>query len=275
MPTEATVNSHYGPHPMNTFETLIGRGTIFQDLLEQIRLVAQADCRVLLVGAQGTGKETLARTIHSYSTRHRLPFHKINCADFRPNTTQHPLQLWNQEDDTHTINPGDVPIDLTHGGTLYLHEVGSLSPEAQTWLLRCLLTIEMESLNSANSDKEDEIRVIAGTTRNLQDDVMAHRFRPELFYRLNVVPLHIPLLRHRLEDIEALAYHFVRIYSGKYGKRIERVSEETFQVLRNYDWPGNIEEMESLFERSIIRSKGPTLDIEQIVQGPANFPLHS
>ena len=263
------------PESLHTFDTLVGHSQMFQDLLEQARLVAQADCRVLLIGEEGSGKETLARAIHNYSIRHRFPFHKLHCAAFRPSTSQHPLQLWNQEGVPHTSGSKEMPVDLTHGGTLYLDEVGSLTPEAQTWLLRCLLTIEMESLNTPNCEKVDQIRIIAATTRNLQEDVTAHRFRAELFYRLNVVPLHIPALRNRLEDIEVLANYFVKMHAGKYGKTINRISDKTFQVLRDYDWPGNIEEMENLFERAIILSKSDTLHIEQIVHGPANFPFHS
>ena len=270
-----TLKSLQGPHPLNTIEMLIGQGTVFQDLLEQVRLVALADCRVLVVGEEGSGKETLARAIHSCSDRYRLPFQKISCKDFHPNTSQHPLQILSGVGGESSPYSSGLKNDLTLGGTLYLHEVEALSPEAQTWLLRCLLTIEMESLNNRGYGREDEIRVIAGTTRNLQDDVAALRFRAELFYRLNVVPLHLPPLRQRLEDIEALTHHFVRMYAGKYGKTIDEISEKTFQVFRHYDWPRNIEELEGLIERSIILSKGSTLHLEHIVRGPTNVPQHS
>ena len=275
MQAEATLHASHSPQPLNAFEKLIGQAPLFQDLLEQARLVAQADCRVLLIGEEGSGKETLAQAIHRYSFRHRSPFHKINCGEFRPNPTKHPLQLWYQDGTSQTSNHGEMSLDLTNGGTLYLHEVGSLTPEAQTWLLRCLLTLEMESLNKPACYRDEQIRIIAGTSRNLQDDVADHRFRAELFYRLNVVPLHIPPLRHRLDDIESLAYHFVRMYEGKYGKTIDRISEKTLGVLSQYSWPGNIEELEHLIERSIILSKGPTLHFEHIAQGPVNFPSHS
>ena len=275
MHAEATLNSPHNPQPLNAFESLIGQGSLFQDLLEQARLVAQADCRVLLFGEEGSGKETLARGIHRSSIRHRSPFHKINCAEFRPHASQHPLQLWPQQGIPDSSNNREKPIDLNNGGTLYLHEVGALTPEAQTWLLRCLLTIEMEALNKPTCYRDEQIRIIAGTSRNLQDYVADHRFRAELFYRLNVVPLHIPPLRQRLDDIENLAYHFVRMYEGKYGKTIDRISEKTLKVLSQYSWPGNIKEMEHLIERSIILSKGPTLHIEHIAHGPAYFPFHS
>ncbi len=278
MHTDTTVKSLQGPHPLNTIEMLIGQGTVFQNLLEQVRLVAVADCRVLLVGEEGSGKETLARAIHSCSDRYRLPFHKINCKDFHPNISQHPLQMLSGvggESSPYTSDQQNETIGLTHGGTLYLHEVEALSPEAQTWLLRCLLTIEMESLNNRGYGREDEIRIIAGTTRNLQDDVAALRFRAELFYRLNVVPLQLLPLRQRLEDIEALTHHFVRMYAGKYGKTIDEISEKTFQVFRTYHWPRNIEELEGLVERSVILSNGPTLHLEHIVRGPSNVPQHS
>ncbi len=276
MHSEVTVSSPYGSASVNSLDMLIGQGTAFQELLEQIRLVAQSDCRVLLVGEEGSGKETFARAIHTCSVRSHLPFQVINCADFHPNASQHPLHMLTQADGSSPrADQRDFPIDLAHGGTLYLHEVGALTPEAQTWLLRCLLTIEMEALNKQEKANEDELRVIAGTSRNLQEDVARHCFRADLFYRLNVVPLHIPPLRRRLEDIEALVHYFVNMYAGKYGKTIDAISEKTIEVLRNYDWPKNLEELRGVLERAVILSKSPTLYLEHIVQDPANFPLHS
>ncbi len=275
MPTQTTAPSLHRLHPEHTFETLIGNGTNFQNLLDQARLVAQANCRVLLIGEEGSGKETLARSMHHHSPGKRFPFHKLHCAQFCPTESQRPLQLCNQEGCLTSSNTRNSPIDLTYGGTLYLDEVGALSSEAQTWLLRSLLTIEMESLNQPHSDKEDHIRIIAGTARNLQEEVTARRFRAELFYRLNVVPLHLPPLRHRPEDIWTFVYHFVGMYAGKYGKTIDGISDKTLDVLRNYDWPGNITEMKNFLEKEVILAKGNILHIDQITHSPTNYPLRS
>ncbi|WP_447969542.1 sigma 54-interacting transcriptional regulator [Nitrospira sp. M1] len=275
MPANAIVSSTNDPHPQPTHEPLIGQGTRFLELLEQLRLVAQADCRVLLIGEIGSGKATFARHIHHHSIRRKSSFHRLDCARFRPSISQHPLQLSNQEGCPPLSDNKEIPIDLTRGCTLYLHEVGTLTPEAQTWLLRTLLTLEMESLNRPNYDREDQVRIIAGTSQNLQEEVAEGRFRAELFYRLNVVPLHILPLRHRPEDIEPLAQHFVDMYAEKYDKTIDQISHQTYQVLTHYDWPGNIAEMQYLLEKATILSHDGIVHIERIARNPQNSPTYS
>ncbi|GJL54577.1 MAG: hypothetical protein NPIRA02_17090 [Nitrospirales bacterium] len=275
MPTNTITDSIERPCPQPTHEPLIGQGTGFLALREQLRLVTEADCRVLLFGEAGSGKETIARHIHSHSIRCQLPFYRLHCATFRPNIAQHPLHLSTQDNDSQMPDSRESSIDLTRGCTLYLHEVGTLTPEAQTWLLRTVLTIEMESLNSLNHDSQDQVRIIAGTSQNLQQEVTAGRFRAELFYRLNVVPLHILPLRQRPEDIEAFVTHFVAMYAEKYDKRIDRISDETYELLTRYDWPGNITEMQYLLEKATILSNNGIVHIEQISQNPQNSPLHS
>jgi len=275
MPTDTLFHSIKEPHPQPAVETLIGQGTRFIELLDQLRLVAQADCRVLLIGEKGSGKATLAHRIHYQSIRGQSPFYRLHCATFHPNSSQHPLQIWNKEECSPSSHHRERPLDLNRGCTLYLHEVGALTPEAQTWLLRTLLTIEMELLNRPNYDREDQIRIIAGTSQDLQEEVAKGRFRAELFYRLNVVPLHIPPLRHRPEDIEAFVLHFVKMYAKKYDKHIDQISDQTYQVLMDYGWPGNITEMQYLLEKATILSKNGIVHIEQIAHDPPNFPLHS
>ncbi|GJL66598.1 MAG: hypothetical protein NPIRA05_15690 [Nitrospirales bacterium] len=275
MPTDTIAHSIKEPLPQPSATPLIGQGPSFLALLEQLHLVAQADCRVLLIGEEGSGKETLARRIHQESIRGHTPFHRLNCATFRPSSSQHPLQILSEQTDSHSLDHKEQTIDLSQGCTLYLHEVGTLTPEAQTWLLRILLTIEMELLNQPNSAPEDQIRIIAGTSQHLQEEVTKGQFRAELFYRLNVVPLHIPPLRHRPEDIEAFALHFVKMYAKKYDKRIDRISSQTYQTFTDYSWPGNITEMQYLLEKATILSKNGIVHIEQIAHDPQNSPLHS
>ena len=269
---------HLSPPPLQpdqSHDTLVGQSTVYVDLLEQVHLVAPTDCRVLLAGPTGSGKETLARAIHQSSERHAFPFYKINCVDFDQSLSHTPLHYLNQEGSPQSALNAQSPIDLARGGTLYLHEVGLLKSEAQTWLLRSILALEMESLNNSGIPNKDQIRIISSTSQNLQSDVTAHRFHSDLFYRLNVVPLHIPSLCSRRGDIPLLAHHFVTKYSGKYGKSIESISEKTLELLNTYSWPGNVEELENVIERAIILSKNSTLHIEQISLAPTNFPLHS
>ena len=273
MPTETTITQSFqNPSPIQTFDDLIGKGLLFQELITQARLVAQTDCRVLLIGEEGSGKETLARSIHHDSSRRHSPFRTLQCATFHPAASHYPLHLWSQEG---SAPPNDSFFDTICGGTLYLDEVGALCPDAQTWFLRFLLTIEMDSLNKLNSGRDEQFRIIAGTTRNLQEDVTAGRFRAELFYRLNVVSLHVPPLRHRQEDIRALAAHFVALYSGKYGKSIKHITEKTFEVLHAYLWPRNIEELERLIERAIILSNDNTLHVGGIAYDLTNVRSQS
>ena len=256
-------------------DTLVGQSAVFQDLLDQVHLVAPTDCRVLLAGPAGSGKETLARAIHNASERHASPFYKINCGDFDQNYSQTPLHYLNQEGSPQSALNALSPIELVRGGTLYLHEVGLLTSDSQTWLLRSLLAMEMESLNNPGTSSKDEIRIISSTSQNLHSEVITQRFRSDLFYRLNVVPLQIPSLCSRLEDIPLLLHHFVTKLSGKYGKSIENISQKTLELLNSYSWPGNIKELENVIERAIILSKNSTLHIEQISLAPTNFPLHS
>jgi len=275
MPVDTIRHSLKERQLQSTVAPLIGQGTRFVELLEQLRLVAQADCRVLLLGEKGSGKETVARRIHHQSIRGHSPFYRLHCATFRPNTSQHPLQLLSKGEPSQSSDSGELPIDLSHGCTLYLHEVGALTAEAHTWLLRTLLTIEMELSNHPNYDREDQIRIIAGTSQNLQEEVTKGRFRAELFYRLNVVPLHIPPLRHRPEDIEAFILHFVDMYAKKYDKQIDQISDQTYQVCTDYHWPGNIAEMQYLLEKATILSKNGIVHMEHLAHGPENCPLHS
>ena len=168
-------------------DPLVGQSAVFQALLEQVHLVAPTDCRVLLAGPAGSGKETFARAIHKFSGRHATPFYKINCPDFDPSLSHTPLHYLNQEGSPQSSLNDENPIDLARGGTLYLHEVGSLKSESQTWLLRSILAMEMEALNHPDIPSKDQIRIISSTSQNLHSDVSKRRIRSDLFYRLNVV----------------------------------------------------------------------------------------
>ena len=255
-----------------TFDSLIGEGALFQKLISEARLTARTDCRVLLIGEKGSGKATFARSIHNESSRRHSPFRVLQCATFQPTASRHPLRLSNQEG---SALQNDFHFDLPLGGTLYLDGVESLSRDAQTWLLRLLEASEVESLHQCHGIRDRQLRIIPGSTKNLKEDLTAGRFRAELFYRLNVVSLHIPPLRYRREDIGALTAHFVSMYAEKYGKTIQYMSEKTFEVLRTYLWPKNIEEMKKVLEQAIIFAKDNTLHIEHIAQDHTDLPLQS
>src|SRR5258706_14745756 len=241
------------------FEQIIGSSRALESVLEQVERVAPTDSTVLVQGETGTGKELIARAVHNLSARCGRPFVKLNCAAIPFDLLESELFSHERGAFTGAIAQKIGRFELADKGTLFLDEVGDIPPGLQPKLLRVLQEQEFERLGSTRTHQVD-VRLVAATNRNLADMVKRNEFRSDLYYRLNVFPLHLPPLRGRREDIPALVEHFVEIYARRMGKQIERISPETMSELTSYPWPGNIRELQNFIERSVILSSGNVLN---------------
>ena len=242
------------------YEYVISQSQVFQDFLKQSDRVAETDCRVLIIGEQGTGKELIARRIHERSRRRHQPFRKFDC-------TQDSLDIFNQDGDIPSHNLAPVPpfarseeVRFQHNGTLFFQKIGALSFNNQAKLLRFLLNSELQDPPTLTTIEEG-YRIIASTSRDLPWDAERKRFRADLLYRLNVIPLRIPPVRDRIEDIPLFLQYFAKKQALKHGRNFGEVSEQSLQRCLEYSWPGNIPELERVVERAVISSEGSVLDI--------------
>ena len=240
------------------FEEIIGQSSTLREVLRKARVVAPTDSTVLLLGETGTGKELVARSVHDLSTRYENTFVKLNCAAVPSGLLESELFGHEKGAFTGAVSQKVGRIELAHKGTLFLDEIGELPLELQPKLLRVLQDREFERLGGVRTLCVD-VRIIAATNRDLQQDVADKRFREDLFYRLNVFPIELPPLRARKEDIPSLVYHFLHKHSSKMNKHINEVPNEVMRVLCRWHWPGNIRELENMIERMVIMSKGNAL----------------
>jgi PAS domain S-box-containing protein len=244
----------------HNFGEIIGQCNAISHVFAQIRQVAPMNATVLLLGETGTGKGVVARAIHSSSTRKNRPMITVNCNALPANLIE--SEFFGREKGAFTgSNARQIGrFELADGGTIFLDEIGEMPMELQSKLLRVIQDGEFERLGSPRTIKTD-VRIIAASNRNLEEEIKNGRFREDLFYRLNVFPITIPPLRQRKEDIPLLVNHFVAKYNTKIGKRIETVSKETLNALQEYHWPGNVRELESVVERAVITSQGSALQV--------------
>jgi transcriptional regulator with GAF, ATPase, and Fis domain len=264
------------------FSEIIGNGEAMQEVYRLISVVAGTHSTVLVLGETGTGKELIARAIHNTSPRKEKLMVKVNCAALPANLIESELFGHEKGAFTGATDRRIGKFELADHSSLFLDEIGEMPLEAQSKLLRVLQERELERLGGRQTIKVD-VRLIAATNRNLEEAVKAGRFREDLYYRLNVFPIHLPSLRERPEDIQPLADFFVARYSRNAGKKIKKIAPKALQQLRSYTWPGNVREMEHLIERSILLTPGDTLEEVEIPkttgrekQGPAelaNRPL--
>lgn len=244
----------------HNFENIISRSKAFNYVLRQIEQVASTDATVLITGETGTGKELIARAIHSISLRKERPLVKVNCAALPANLIE--AELFGHEKGAFTgaLSRKTGRFELADGGTLFLDEIGDLPLELQAKLLRVLQEGEFERLGNPKTIKTD-VRVIAATNRDLENLLASGKFREDLFYRLNVFPIKSPPLRERKEDISLLVKHFVMKYASKVGKNIEVIPQKIIDTLLEYHWPGNVRELENVIERAVIISRGNQLSM--------------
>ncbi|CAN5237877.1 hypothetical protein BH10PLA2_BH10PLA2_03190 [soil metagenome] len=244
----------------HNFEEIIGQSPSLTSVLEKVSLVAATDATVLITGETGTGKELIARAIHSRSRRAHKPLIKINCAALPAGLVESELFGHEKGAFTGAIARRIGRFELAQGGTIFLDEIGEIPAEAQAKLLRVLQEREFDRVGGSSSIKVD-VRILAATNRDLLKAVREKTFREDLYYRLSVFPLQLPPLRDRKEDIPGLVHFLVDKFAMQIGRQIEGVSKTTMERLQAYAWPGNIRELENVLERAIILAAGPTLEI--------------
>jgi len=239
---------------------IVGQSLGMKKVLTQAEQVAQTDSTVLLLGETGTGKELLARAIHSMSSRKDRPLVTVNCASLPPTLIE--SELFGREKGAYTgaMTKMIGRFEIADGSTLFLDEIGDLPLDLQSKLLRVLAEGNFERLGSTKS-LHVNVRIIAATNRDIEQEVKDGKFRRDLFYRLNVFPIVIPPLRERREDIPLLVRAVVKEFQKRMGKEIERIPKKTMQALQSYSWPGNVRELRNLIEHAMILSNGKTLDV--------------
>ncbi|HEX2277175.1 MAG TPA: sigma 54-interacting transcriptional regulator [Candidatus Tectomicrobia bacterium] len=242
------------------FEDIVGKSAALHRVLQQVETVAPTDATVLISGETGTGKELIARAIHQLSPRRSQAFVKLNCAAIPAGLLESELFGHERGAFTGAIAQRIGRFELANRGTVFLDEIGELPLELQPKLLRVLQDREFERLGSPRTLRTDA-RLIAATNRDLAALVDAQQFRADLFYRVNVFPVHVPPLRERPEDIPLLVRHFAQQFARRLGKTIETIPSDTMQGLLRYPWPGNIRELQNIIERAVILSPGPVLQV--------------
>jgi formate hydrogenlyase transcriptional activator len=242
------------------FDGVIGHSNALRSVLREIRMVAPTDSTVLIYGETGTGKELIAHAIHELSPRRANTFVKLNCAAIPTGLLESELFGHERGAFTGAIGQRIGRFEVANHGTAFLDEIGEIPLELQPKLLRVLQEREFERLGSTRTLRTDA-RLIAATNRDLAAMVEEQRFRSDLFYRLNVFPVRVPPLRERREDIPLLVWHFARQFAGRMKRHYESISPETMNALCEYDWPGNIRELQNLIERAVILCPGPGLRV--------------
>jgi DNA-binding NtrC family response regulator len=259
---------HYG---------IVGRSRKMQELIRQCELIAETKSTVLVIGETGTGKELLARAIHDRSAQREMPLIKVNCAAIPEALLESELFGHVKGAFTGAASNKKGRFALADGGSIFLDEVAATTPTLQSKLLRVLQEREFEPLGSERSQKVD-VRVIAATNRDLKQLVAEGRFLEDLYYRLNVIPMVLPPLRERREDVPVLVEHFVRKHAQRTGKRVDGIEDQALAQLVAYDWPGNVRELENALERAVVLSTRPVLTASGIslpgasVSAPAGLP---
>lgn len=258
---------------------LIGETSIITELREQIMRAAPTNASVLIGGANGTGKELIARSIHYYSQRHTKPFVAINCAAIPEGLIESELFGHEKGAFTGALSQKKGKFDLADGGTLFLDEIGDMSLPTQAKILRILQERCFERVGGTRLVSVD-VRIIAATNKDLEEEIRAGRFREDLFYRLNVVPLRAPLLRERSEDIPLLVQYFVDMFSRREGKEQKSFDAEALEMLKKHSWPGNVRELKNIIERILIMTPGRVISSEDIPElrgyiEPAVYPCPS
>jgi formate hydrogenlyase transcriptional activator len=237
---------------------LIGSSPNFRAVLDLVSMVAPVNCSVVIRGETGTGKEVIARAIHDAGPRSRNPFVGLNCSAIPSDLVE--SELFGHERGAYTgaVDQTAGYFQAADSGTLFLDEIGDLPLQLQPKLLRVLQQQQFERLGGRQT-LQVNVRIIAATNQDLWSMVQEREFRADLYYRLNVFPIVLPPLRERILDIPLLAWHFVEQFARRQGKSIKSIPDEAMEMLKRYDWPGNIRELQNLIERAVIRTSGSEL----------------
>lgn len=242
---------------------IIGEDTSLAEVFKILRKVAPTDSTVLVTGESGTGKEVLVRTLHKESKRANAPFIPVNCGAIPKELLESELFGHEKGAFTHAIRTKPGRFELAEGGTIFLDEIGEMDTSLQVKILRVLQEKEIERVGG-NGPKKIDVRIVAATNRDLEQEVALGNFREDLYYRLNVIPLHLPPLRERGNDIITLAEHFLKHFCEKKEREQLTLSEEVAKVFLNYAWPGNVRELENFTERLSILADGPQIVLSDL-----------
>jgi two-component system response regulator HydG len=234
---------------------IIGTSLAWRRTMDIVMQAAPSEATVLLLGESGTGKELLARALHDNSARAKGPFVAVNCAAIPESILEAELFGYEKGAFTGASTARDGRFEAANGGTLFLDEIGEISRHVQVKLLRVLQEGEIERLGGGGKTRRIDVRIVAATNVNLGEEVKAGRFREDLYYRLNVIPVSVPPLRDRRDDISLLAQHFVQVYAEKNGKAISGCSPAALERLTEYGWPGNVRELENAIERAVVLTR--------------------
>ena len=240
------------------FQNIIGKTKIMREVFDQIQTIAQARSTVMITGGSGTGKELVARAIHLTSDRREHPFVKLNCAALPENLVEAELFGYEKGAFTDAKKTNRGRFELADGGTLLLDEISEMPLNLQSKLLRVIQEREFERVGSSTTISVD-VRLIATSNRNLKEYIAAGNFREDLFYRLNVIPIFLPPLNERLEDIPVLVEHFIDKYNRENNKTVKGIEPSVLKLFIKYSWPGNVRELENLVERAVVTTKNDYL----------------
>jgi DNA-binding NtrC family response regulator len=242
------------------YRNIVGKSTKMRQVFDLIENTADARSTVLITGESGTGKELVARAVHYASSRRDKPFIKLNCAALPENLVEAELFGYEKGAFTGAVRQHKGRFEMAHTGTLLLDEISEMPPGLQAKLLRVLQEKEFERIGSAMSIEVD-VRIVATSNRNLKEAIKDGKFREDLYYRLNVIPIPIIPLRERLEDIPLLVNHFIEKYNRENKKGIQSIDESALRLLMKYHWPGNVRELENYVERAVVTSNGTKLTV--------------
>lgn len=242
---------------------IIGTSDALRGVLELVQQVAPSSANVLIEGESGTGKELVAQAIHELSLRRARRFVKVNCGALPEALLESELFGYEQGAFTDARSKKEGRFELANGGSLFLDEIGELSPSSQVKLLRVLQEGEFERLGGTKTIRVD-VRLVTATNRDLEQEISARRFREDLYYRLNVIRIQLPPLRERTDDIPLLVSHFLRVYARKNERPVKELHPDALELLMGYRWPGNVRELENMMERAVVLSRGDQIGINDL-----------